>query len=118
MDVEDGTSEYAAQMDIMGLLVELARSTGATVLVLHHCSEKRGGYVSTPPPRDSIKNGMTEKPQCILTINLDPFTMDFKVAIVKQRMGPAHKNAQLLATIKAEPEKTRFHEKVVDYLEV
>ena len=112
MDVEEGASDYHAQMEIMQSLVEVARFTGATVLVLHHASDKGDGYSTDAPARKDIKNGMAEKPQLILGVALDNYTLDFQVAILKQRMGPSDASGRLKAWITAQPEVTRFHRRV------
>lgn len=112
MDVEEGASDYHAQMEIMQSLVEVARFTKATVLVLHHASDKGDGYSTDAPARKDIKNGMAEKPQLILGVALDNYTLDFQVAILKQRMGPSDASGRLKAWITAQPEVTRFHRRV------
>lgn len=112
MDVEDGASDYHAQMEIMEALVEVARFTGATVLVLHHATDKGDGYSTDAPARRDIKNGMSEKPQLILGVALDNYTLDFQIAVLKQRMGPSDPSGRLKAWISAQPEVTRFHRRV------
>lgn len=111
MDVEGATSDYTEQMRVMEEIVGLARFTGATVLVLHHATDKSDmarKYSTDPPSRSDIKNGMTEKPQLILGVSLDPNTMHFKIAILKQRMGPSDQTGAVKGILDAEPEKTRF----------
>lgn len=111
MDVEEGASDYHAQMEIMESLVELARFTGATVLVLHHATDKVGEYSTDAPKRSEIKNGMSEKPQMILGVSLDNYTLDMQVAILKQRMGPQDPSGRLKAFLTCQPEVTRFHKR-------
>ena len=111
MDVEEGASDYHAQMEIMQAVVEVARFTGATVLVLHHATDKTEGYSTDAPARKDIKNGMSEKPQMILGVALDNYTLDMQVAILKQRMGPNDPSGRLKAYLKAQPEVTRFHKR-------
>ena len=113
MDVEEGASDYHAQMEIMQQLVAVARFTGATVLVLHHATDKTDGYSTDPPMRKDIKNGMAEKPQMILGVSLDNYTLDFQVAVLKQRMGPQDPFAKLKVYMTAQPEVTRFHKREI-----
>lgn len=111
MDFEGGESDYTEQMAIFQGLTELARSTGATVIVLHHASDK--GWAATsdpwsPPSRDQIKNGLSEKPELTLSVALDPSTLDYRVAVLKQRMGPCDPTANKYALMKCDPAHTRF----------
>lgn len=112
MDFENAESDYTEQMAVMSNATELSRETGATTFVLHHATDK--GWQATtdpwsPPSRDQIKNGLAEKAELSLTVALDPTTMDYKVACVKQRMGPSDPTARRWATLRCEPERTRFH---------
>lgn len=114
MDVEGATSDYSEQMRVMEEIVALARVTGATVLVLHHATDKSDqarNYSTDPPTRSDIKNGMTEKPQLILGVSLDPHAAPkphMKVAILKQRMGPSDQTGKVGGRLFAIPDQTRF----------
>lgn len=112
MDFENAETDYTEQMAVLSGITELARFTGATVFVLHHASDKSWEAKAdpwAPPSRDQIKNGLAEKPELSLTVALDPMSMEYRIAIVKQRMGPSDPTARKYATIRCEPEKTRFH---------
>lgn len=111
MDVENSESDYTAQMQVMSAATELARETGATVLILHHASDKSWEAKTDPwkpPGRQEIKNGLGEKPELVLTVSLDPANMDYRIATVKQRMGPSDPTGQRYATLTAHPDKTQF----------
>ena len=107
-DIEGAESEYVAQMEAMQIITELARTTGACVIVTHHASDKRGDLLA-PPSRADVKNGLSEKPELTLTVALDPATLYYYVACVKQRMGPCDPTARTVCTLRCEPEVTRFH---------
>lgn len=112
MDFAGGEADYTEQMATMASLTELARMTGATVMVLHHATDK--GWAATsdpwaPPSRDQIKNGMAEKPELTLTVALDPQNLSYRIAVVKQRMGPSDPTGKTYAILRCEPDKTRFH---------
>jgi hypothetical protein len=112
MDFEGAESDYTEQMAVMSLATELARNTGATVILLHHASDKSWEAKTdpwSPPSRDQVKGGLSEKPELSLTVALDPTSLEYKVACVKQRMGPCDPTARNYATIRCEPDKTRFH---------
>lgn len=112
MDFDGAESDYTEQMRVMSLTTELARNTGATVIVLHHASDKAWEAKTdpwNPPSRDQVKGGLSEKPELILSVALDPNTMEYRVATIKQRMGPSDPTARKYAVLYCEPELTRFH---------
>lgn len=111
MDVEGCESDYTAQQEAMQYLHEVKSQTGASVLVLHHCSDKSWDAATdpfSPPGRKEIKNGMSEKPEQILTLALNPHTGDCNVAVVKQRMGKSDPTGRSYATIGAVPSQSRY----------
>lgn len=111
MDFENAESDYTEQMAVMQGCTELARETGATVIILHHASDKSWEAKSNPwapPSRDQIKGGLSEKPELSLSVALDPTSMAYNIACVKQRMGPCDPTAQRHATLICEPQYTRF----------
>lgn len=111
MDFEGAESDYTEQMAVMQGATELARHTAATVILLHHASDKAWEAKTSPwnpPSRDQIKGGLSEKPELSLSVALDPTSMAYHVACVKQRMGPCDPTAQRYATMICEPEFTRF----------
>lgn len=112
MDFDGAESDYTEQMTVISNATEMARATGATVILLHHASDKSWSAQSdpwSPPSRDQIKNGLSEKPELSLTVALDPNSLEYKIACVKQRMGPSDPTARNYAVIRCEPDKTRFH---------
>ena len=113
MDVEDAESDYSMQMAAMQSLHDLARATGATVLILHHASDKTQNKNDpwAPPSRAEVKGGLSEKPELSLSVALNPDTLDFRVACIKQRMGPSDPSGSTYATLIADPASTRFYSK-------
>lgn len=112
MDFDGAESDYTAQMEVMSYATELARATEATVVVLHHASDKSWEAKSdpwSPPSRDQVKGGLSEKPELSLTVAFDPYSYQYKIACVKQRMGPSDPTARNFASLRIEPELTRFH---------
>jgi hypothetical protein len=115
MDIEGTASDYTMQMEAMQSISDLSRTTGATVLVLHHASDKSWEAKSdpwVPPSRDQVKGGLSEKPELSLSIALDPTSFDCNIAVIKQRMGPCDPTARQYATITSIPSQTRYVEKV------
>jgi hypothetical protein len=118
MDFEGAESDYTEQMSVMSNVTELARSTGATVILLHHASDKSWEAKAdpwAPPSRDQVKGGLSEKPELSLSVALDPTSMEYKVACIKQRMGPCDPTARSYVSLRCEPEKTRFHPWTYEY---
>lgn len=112
MDFENAESDYAEQMAVMSNGTALARETGATTIFLHHATDK-GWDAKTapydPPSRQEIKGGLSEKPELSLGVALDPNTLEYKIACLKQRMGPSDPTGRRYATLRAEPSLTRFY---------
>lgn len=114
MDFEGAESDYGVQMAVMQHVTELARDTGATVIVMHHASDKSWDAKTNPfapPSRDQVKGGMAEKPEVSLSVALDPNSLDFNIAVIKNRSGPQDPTARRWMTIRCEPGLTRFHRK-------
>nr|WP_273482689.1 AAA family ATPase [Kribbella italica] len=112
MDFEGAESDYTEQMAVMSNATELARATGATVILMHHASDKSWDAKAdpwNPPSRDQVKGGLSEKPELSLSVALDPNTLEYKVACLKQRMGPSDATGRNFAVLRCEPDKTRFH---------
>ena len=111
MDFENAEADYTEQMAVMSGATELARATGATTMLLHHASDKSWEAQSdpwSPPSRDQVKGGLSEKPELSLSVALDPTSMAYKVACIKQRMGPSDPTGRNYATLLCKPEVTQF----------
>lgn len=82
-------NEWAGLREIMMNLHDMARSTEACVLVLHHVSEAHEyGDGTMPPPRRAIHGKVSQLPSLILTLGYDPVGKTLKVGAVKNRFGP------------------------------
>jgi len=111
MDIDGAASDYAVQMDCLQIISDLSRATGATIIVMHHASDKGWEAKSdpwSPPSRDQVKNGLAEKPELSLGVGFNPRSFEYYIAVLKQRMGPSDPTAQSYATIRIDPERTRF----------
>jgi len=111
MDIEGCESDYTEQMAAMATITDLARDTGCTIIVLHHATDKGWEAKSSPwspPSRDQVKGGLSEKPELSLSVALDPQSYAYNIAIIKQRMGRSDPSAQTYCTLRAYPEHTRF----------
>lgn len=111
MDFDGATTEYQEQMAVMSGISDLAREIGATPVILHHATDKSAAAKMSPwqpAPRDEIKGGLAEKPELTLSVAIDPTDSTFRVAVVKQRMGPSDPSAQSYAVLFADPARNRF----------
>lgn len=111
MDFEGAESDYTAQMQVMADCTTVARTYGATVIILHHASDKSWDAQNNPwapPSRDQVKGGLSEKPELSLSVALDPQTLEYRIACIKQRMGPCDATAKTFAILRCHPEVTRF----------
>lgn len=116
MDFDGAESDYTVQMSVMQNVTSLARDTGATVIIMHHASDKSWDAEKAPyapPSRKEVKGGLSEKPEVTLAVALDANTLDFNVAVTKQRMGPQDPTAKRWITLQCEPALTRFHRKTL-----
>lgn len=113
MDFDGGEADYSAQMENMQYLTEFARETGSTTIVMHHASDKQMDPRRPwkPPARNEIKGGLAEKPELALGVALDNASLDFNVAVLKQRMGSQDPSGEQYASLKCIPELTRFEAK-------
>ncbi|MEV1109912.1 AAA family ATPase [Micromonospora sp. NPDC049751] len=112
MDFDGAESDYTEQMAVMSQATELARATDAAVILMHHASDKSWEAKSdpwAPPSRDQVKGGLSEKPELALSVALDPNDLTYRVACIKQRMGPCDPTARSYAVLHAEPDYTSFH---------
>lgn len=108
-DMAGAESEYSEQMFIMSALSDLSRTTGSTILVLHHATESGQQFRATdyayPPSRNSIKNKVTEKPELILGVAARAETHDLFIAPLKNRLGFADPSGKDYVSLKVDPEK-------------
>lgn len=112
MDFDCAESDYAAQMSVLQNITALARDTGATTFVMHHASDKSWDARTDPwmpPSRQEVKGGMSEKPELTLSVALEPDTLIYRMATLKQRMGPSDPTGRRFIRLRCEPDKTRFH---------
>lgn len=111
MDIEDCDSDYQMQQQAMQNLHNISRRLGATVIVLHHATDKSLQALSDPfepPARRDIKNGMSEKPQLIFGVALNPYDNVFRLSVLKQRMGKSDQSGTVHVELNAIPNQSRY----------
>lgn len=107
MNIE-ASEEFAGQQFIMKELHSLARLTGATVVVLHHCSEAGQKDVTVPPPRSAIMNKISQLPELIFTVALEPQSAQFRVACVANRTGRGDPTGKSYITLRSSIDRCQF----------
>jgi hypothetical protein len=108
INIED-TSDHEGQSGILSELHYLARLTGASVFVLHHCSESNGQDPLKAPPQSAIQNKVSHYPDMIMTLALDSLTGDFQLAAVKTRVGQNDPKAQRPYLLWADMDRCTFY---------
>lgn len=108
------SEEFSGQQFIMQELHSLARLTGATVIVLHHCSEGqvKDSAVTKPPPRSAIMNKINQLPELIFTVALEPAASEFRVACVANRNGRGDPTGETYIRLRADIERCQFSHNV------
>lgn len=111
MDFENAESEYSEQMFVMQAVSDISRDTGATVLILHHASDKSWEADSRPfrpPSRKEVKGGLSEKPEMSLGVAVNNTTGDFHIAPIKNRMGFQDPTGNTFATLESDLSKNSY----------
>lgn len=106
-------NEWAAMRESMVAMHHLARATEACVLVLHHVSENESKSVY-PAPRRAIQGKVSQLPEQILSVALDPAEDEFRVAAVKNRHGKHDASGYSWIGIPVDLSKMRFYESETD----
>lgn len=92
-DVEgQAEDEWATQRRALKALVQLARSTDAAVIVLHHTSQDPRIHEDPCPPKHAILGKCDQKPALILTLADRGYQRP--VACVKNRFGKPDKSGR------------------------
>lgn len=79
-------NEWTGMRDIMKAAHHMARETQAAVFVLHHTSEAEG-EPTKPPARKAIQGKVSQLPEVIITVAMEPENNEFRVACVKNRFA-------------------------------
>ena len=91
---DDTGDDYAAMRRVIEACHDLARSTNAHVMVLHHASLNRSKE-DEPAPMSAILGQVSALPELILSVMLDEEERDvYKVGVVKNRSGAASSKAR------------------------
>jgi KaiC/GvpD/RAD55 family RecA-like ATPase len=103
--VGDNDDEYGSMRDTSKAFKRFARITGAAFIVLHHCNEtdRRENH---PPARREITGKVAQKPEMILTVQLDGDLM--RIACVKNRSGAKDPKGIVHYVLKVDFERVQF----------
>lgn len=85
----DAGDDYAGMRHTIAVMHDLARATGACVMVLHHASLNRSKE-DEPAGMAAVLGQVTALPELVLSVMLDEEEEDtYRVAVVKNRSGAA-----------------------------
>jgi hypothetical protein len=107
IEAEAGES-YQGMLAIMDELHRMGRFTKSAVWVLHHTTEGGTNDPRFPQPRRDIQGKVTQLPEIVLTVALDPQSNIFRAAPVKVRSGRSDANARLYTQLRALPDRAAF----------
>lgn len=104
--VGENQDEWASMRDSTKVLHEITRATGAAVFVLHHMADDRTD-TSVPAPRKSLQGKISQLPKAIWSLSVDGDT--FRVAPVKNKVGPEYPSGKVFAEMYVTPNNSRFY---------
>lgn len=104
----EASEEYQGQLYLLAEIHSLARLTGSTVFVLHHCKETDKKDPTMPPSKKGVTNMVTQYPELVLTVALDQVNERFRIACVKQRGGKADASGDNYITLSADPARCSY----------
>lgn len=107
--------DYAGQSIVMDELHSLTRITGALVIVIHHTSETTKRGVTFPPAKADLKNKLSELPELIITVALEPNSQLYRVAVVASRTGRSDATGETYTELVVDMEKCTFGPKPAMY---
>lgn len=103
----DHDNEWSALRMTLIELQAMARLTGALIVVLHHMAEGTGDP-TVPAPRKSLHGKVSQIPELILSVAVNPQESSLLAALVKNRDGPADATGKQYRRLAGDFERTRF----------
>lgn len=107
------SGNWGTMLEISSFLHDVARKSGAAVMVLHHTSEAEG-KAAFPPPRKAVIGKVSQLPEVILTTALVPNEGVFRIACVKNRSGTHDPSGKSYAEMFAIPERMQLYDNQAD----
>lgn len=107
--VAEHESEYAGMREISKALHHIARRTEAGIFILHHTSESEG-KPNFPASRKAIMGKINQLPEMILTVALDSYSGEYRIACVKNRSGKHDATGENYWTLYADPSRMALFE--------
>lgn len=111
----DASEEWQGMMRSVAELHALAHERDVTVFVLHHNSDKRADQ-SLPAPKSDALMKVSQYPELILSLALDPSTDVMRVAAVKNRSGKGYPDASTYVTLPIDLESMRIFDTEEEWL--
>lgn len=103
-----GDSETSGYKSILLEVKDLARKTGAHVIILHHMSESdqgdgRKGNVTRPASRKAVMGKVSQTPENVMSVAFDDNTGMLLISLVKHRGGKADATAENYISLRVDP---------------
>ena len=109
MNVEaEHDNEFSGLKMIMSELHSLARLTGAAVFVLHHMTEANQRDTTMPCAKRDILGKVSQLPEVILSVALDNYRNEMRIAVVKNRNGKCDPSGRSYMSLQCVPEHGGF----------
>ena len=103
----DHDNEWSALRMTLIELQAMARMTGALIIVLHHMAEGTQDP-TVPAPRRNLHGKVSQIPELILSVAVNPQESSLLAALVKNRDGPADATGKQYRRLAGDFETTRF----------
>lgn len=118
LNVESGESsgDFAALLDTMSFVHQLAREKDCAVVILHHVNESSSKNGSDYPyPRGAIRGKISQYPEVILSIAMRPEEQQLLVACVKHRHATPSPSGEDYTTIYVDAPRMTFFDTIGDF---
>lgn len=105
----DAGDDYADMRHVVAVMHDLARSTGACVMVLHHATLNRSKE-DEPAGMSAVLGQVTAVPELVLSVMLDEEEDDvYRIAVVKNRSGAASSKGRKQIRLAVDVERMRLY---------
>ena len=115
LNMQGAEDDKNTQQFLLRNFNELARTTGALVIIAHHASEANLKDPGKPPPAREVQNKVTEYPGVVLGLAHDAETGDFHIAVTANRHGKSDPAAKHPLTIHADLGRMQFQQFRMEY---
>lgn len=106
--VSGNDNEFMAMREHCVALHHISRVTNSSVWVLHHVSENES-RATMPAPRRALHGKVSQLPEMILTLAMDPHSNQLKICAVKNRHGPHDATGEDFEVLYVDPSRMSIY---------